>query len=177
MTRESAHVAALRTALGKSLAGHRERHGLNKTELAERLYYARTSISKIEAGQQPAPRTFWCAADKLLGAAGELVAEFDALASAKASDGQADMLAEALTAAMLPVARGTTKVRSSSASSDQVAAVIHLETLTRALTEHSRRVLMGEPTDWADITEQLLAAAAICGCRVVVRPWAASDTC
>lgn len=66
MTRESAHVAALRAALGSSLAEYRERNGLNKRELAERLYYARTSISKIEAGQQSAPRTFWCAADRVL---------------------------------------------------------------------------------------------------------------
>jgi transcriptional regulator with XRE-family HTH domain len=177
VTRESAHVAGLRVALGKSLADHRERNGLNKRELAERLFYARTSISKIEAGQQPAPRTFWCAADELLGADRELVVEFDALAAAKVSDGQADLLAEALVAVMLPVARGTSKVRSSSASPDQVDAVIQLEALSRALTEHSRRVMMGEPADWADITEQLIAAAATCGRRVVVRPWVASATC
>jgi hypothetical protein len=168
-------VAALRTALGSSLAEHRERNGLNKVELAERLYYARSSISKIEAGQQSAPRTFWCAADELLGAGGELVAGFDALAAAKAIDGPIDMLTEALTAAMLPVARAASKLPSTSPP-DQLDAVIQLEALSRALAEHSRRVLMGEPADWAGITEQLIAAAVTCGHRVV-QPWAARDTC
>lgn len=177
MTRESAHVAALRAALGSSLAEYRERNGLNKRELAERLYYARTSISKIEAGQQSAPRTFWCAADRVLCAGGELVTGFEALAAAKATDGPADMLAQALTAAMLPVARATSKISSTSATPDQLDAVLQLEALSRALTEHSRRVLMGEPADWADITEQLIAAAATCGRRVVVQPWNAKDTC
>lgn len=168
-------MAALRTALGCGLAEHRERNGLNKVELAERLYYARSSISKIEAGQQSAPRAFWCAADELLGAGGELVAGFDALAAAKAIDGPIDMLAEALTAAMLPVARAVSKLPSTSPP-DQLDAVVQLEALSRALAEHSRRVLMGEPADWAGITEQLIAAAVTCG-RRVVQPWAARDTC
>lgn len=172
VTRESAHVAALRVALGKSLAGHRERNGLNKRELAERLYYDRTSISKIEAGQQPAPRTFWCEADKLLGAGGDLVAGFDELAATKAADGRA-----ALASALLPVLRAPSKVRSTSASPDLVNAVIELEALSRALAEHSRRVLMDEPADWADITERLIAAAAACRRRVVVQPWTTTDTC
>jgi transcriptional regulator with XRE-family HTH domain len=176
VTRESAHVTALRAALGSSLAEHRERNGLNKRELAERLYYARTSTSKIEAGQQSAPRTFWCAADRVLDAGGELVAGFDALAAAKATDDPTGMLAEALTAAMLPAARAASKAPSTS-TPDQLNAVLQLEALSRALTEHSRRVLMGEPADWADITEQLIAAATTCGRRVVIQPWAARDTC
>jgi transcriptional regulator with XRE-family HTH domain len=168
VTRESAHVTALRTALGSSLAEHRERNGLNKRELAERLYYDRSSVSKIEAGHQSAPRTFWCAVDKLLGAGGELVAGFDALATAKAADGPVDMLAEALTAAMLPVARAASRLPPTS-TPDQLDAVLQLEALCRALAEHSRRVLMGEPADWASITEQLITAATMCGRRVVVR--------
>jgi transcriptional regulator with XRE-family HTH domain len=185
VTRESAHVAAQRAALGRSLAHHRERSGLNQRELAERLYYDRTSISKIETGQQPAPETFWHEADRLLGAGGELVAGFNALAAVKASDGQAptqivycggtqaDMLADALTVAMLPVARASDKVRSTSADSDQVDAVVELEALSRALSEHSRRVLMGEPADWAEITERLSAATMTCQRRVTVESWAA----
>jgi transcriptional regulator with XRE-family HTH domain len=180
VTRESAHVAALRAALGRSLAHHRERSGLKQAELAERLYYDRTSISKIETGQQPAPEPFWHEADSLLGAGGELVAGFNALTAVKASDGQAhtqvvhrgeaqaNMLAVTLTAAMLPVARASDKVRSTSADSDQVDAVVELEALSRALSEHSRRVLMGEPADWAEITEQLSAATTTCRRRVTV---------
>lgn len=48
--RESAHVAALRVTLGKCLAGHRERNDLSQRELAQRLYYDRTSISKSRRG-------------------------------------------------------------------------------------------------------------------------------
>jgi transcriptional regulator with XRE-family HTH domain len=187
--RESEQVAALRAVLGKCLAGHRERNGLKQSDLAERLYYDRTSISKIETGQQPAPQAFWYAADELLGTDGELVAMFDALTAVKAADGQADqqtkgrlggrpadVLADALAAAMLPVARSSNRVRSTSACTDQVDTVIELEALSRALAEHSRRVLMGEPADWAAITERLSAAATTCRHRVVIEPCAAGDT-
>jgi transcriptional regulator with XRE-family HTH domain len=189
VTRESAHVAALRAALGRSLAHHRERSGLNQRELAERVYYDRTSISKFETGQQPAPEGFWLEVDRLLGAGGELVAGFNALAAVKAADGQAhrqaavrrgetraDMLANALAVALLPVARVSDRVRSTSADSDQVNTVIELEALSRALSEHSRRVLMGEPADWAEITERLSAATTTCRRRVTVEPCAAGDT-
>lgn len=184
--RESEHVAALRAALGKCLAGHRERNGLTQAELAARLYYDRTSISKIETGQQPAPQAFWLAADKTLNAGGELVAMFDVLADAKAGRGPADrtaeghaggnpadLLAGALTAAMLPVARGSNRVRSTSAHTDEVDTVIELEALSRALAEHSRRVLMGDRPDWATITERLNAAATTCRQQVVIEPSAA----
>lgn len=187
--RESEQIAALRAVLGKCLAGHRERNGLKQSELAERLYYDRTSISKIETGQQPASQAFWCAADELLGADGELVAMFDALTAAKAADGQvdrqtegrlggqpADVLGDALAAVMLPVARASNRVRSTSACIDQVDTVIELEALSRELAEHSRRVLMGEPADWAAITERLSAVAATCQHRVVVEPCTAGDT-
>lgn len=188
VTRESAHVAALRVALGKSLADHRERSGLKQTEFAERMYYDRTSISKIETGQQPAPRAFWCEADKLLDAREELLAGFDELTAAKASDGQAgmdvevrrsgrpaDVLADALAAAMLPVAQAAVRVRSTSASSDEIDAVVELEALSRSLAEHSRRVLMGEPVDWAEITERLSRATTTCRRRVVIEPCAAAS--
>ena len=189
VTRESVHVTALRIALGKSLAHHRERNGLKQSDLAERLYYDRTSISKIETGQQPAPETFWFEADRLLNAGGELIAGFDALVAVKASDGRpntrvaqspggtsADMLADSLTAAMLPVARASDKVRPTSADPDQVDAAIQLEALSRALSEHSRRVLMGEPADWAAITDRLSAATTTCQRRVIVESRATADT-
>ena len=171
MTRGSEHVTVQRAVLGKRLAEHRERSGLNMRELAERLYYDRTSISKIEAGQQSAPREFWCKADNLLNAGGELVAGFDALAAAKASD----VLYDALTAVVQPVAQARDRIPSTSASPDQVDTVIELEELSRALTEHNRRVLMGEPTDWADITERLSQAATTCQSRIIVEHCAAGD--
>src|SRR6266536_4465704 len=53
--REPEQIAAQRVALGRCLASHREQSGLSQQGLAERLYYDRTSICKIETGQQPAP--------------------------------------------------------------------------------------------------------------------------
>lgn len=179
--RESVYVAALRAELGRSLAHHRERSRIKQAELAERVYYDRTSISKIETGQQHAPESFWCEADQLLGAGGELVAGFEALSAAKVSDSQAhvqaagcrnetpaNLLADALTKVMLPVARASDKIRSTSADSDQVDAVIELEALSRALSEHSRRVLMGQPADWVEITERLATATATCQRRITI---------
>lgn len=192
--RESEQIAAQRVALGRCLASHRERSGLSQQELAKRLYYDRTSISKIETGQQPAPRPFWCEADTLLSAGGELVVGFDALAVAKAAAlategrtdmpteqrhrdaGPADALFDALTSVMLPVARTSDRVRSTSASSDQIGTVIALEALTRTLAEHSRRVLMGESADWAQISDRLRAAATACQRHVVIEPYCTTDS-
>jgi transcriptional regulator with XRE-family HTH domain len=192
--REPEQIAAQRVVLGRCLAGHRERSGLSQQELAKRLYYDRTSISKIETGQQPAPRAFWCEADRLLSAGGELVVGFEALASAKAaamaSDGRTDTLSElrrrdarradalgdALTSVMLPVARTSDRVRSTSASTDQLNTVIELEALSRTLAEHSRRVLMGEPADWTQITDRLRAATTACQRHIVIESCCTTDS-
>lgn len=180
MTRESAHVAALRVALGKGLAYHREQNRITQLDLAEQLYYDRTSIAKIETGQQGAPEAFWREADELLDAGGELVAGFDALSTVKASRNQpntqaaprrgtpADVLTDMLAAAVVPVAQATNRVRSTSALPDQVDVVIDLEALSRALSQHSRRVLMGEPADWAEITERLRSATAACQRHITI---------
>jgi hypothetical protein len=192
--RESEQIATQRVALGRVLAGHRERSGLSQQGLAERLYYDRTSISKIETGYQPAPRAFWCDADRLLSADGELVAAFDALASAKAAavaasghvgvptelrrrDARsADALADTLTSVMLPVARTSDRVHSTSASTEQIDTVIELEALSRTLAEHSRRVLMGESVDWVQIADQLRTAATGCQRHVVIEPYCTTDS-
>ena len=57
---------------------------------------------------------------------------------------------------------------STSATPEQVEIVGELEAVGRALAEHSRRVLLGEATDWASITEQLASAARLCRTQVVV---------
>lgn len=181
--RESEQIAAQRVALGRRLASHRERNGLSQQELAKRLFRDRTSIAKIETGQQGAPQPFWREADSLLGAGGELVAGFDALTAAKAANGQththvaarrgeasADVLAGLLAAATLPVARASDKVKSASVDPAQVNAVIELEALTRAVSEHNRRVLMGQPADWAEISDRLRAAATACQRHAVIEP-------
>jgi transcriptional regulator with XRE-family HTH domain len=177
MPRESEQVAALRARLGRRFARHRARAGLSQRELAERLYYARTSISKIETGQQSAPRTFWREADRILRAGGELVAAFDALAAAKAAgndtdeerrNGRADQLAGMLATAMVPVARASDRMRSTSATPEEIETVIGLRGLTRAVADHCRCVLMGEGVDWAEMGERLNAAGKACERHVVV---------
>lgn len=85
MPREPAQVVAQRAALGRRLAEFRGKRGLSQREFAARIFYHRSSITKIESGQQPAPRKFWATADQMLGAGGELVAGFDDLAAAKAA--------------------------------------------------------------------------------------------
>jgi hypothetical protein len=75
---------------------------------------------------------------------------------------------------MMPVARASAKVPSTSASPDQIDVVIELEGLSRALAEHSRRVLMGEQADWAEITDRLSQATTACRRRVVIEPYAAA---
>ncbi len=49
----------------------------------------------------------------------------------------------------------------------QVAIVNELEAVSRAIAEHSRRVLMGEAVDWASLAEQLTGAARSCRSQVV----------
>lgn len=83
--RESEQVTALRQSLGQRLAALRHERGLSQHDLAKTTYYHRSSITKIEAGQQPAPRAFWENADQVLGAGGALVDGFDELAAVKSA--------------------------------------------------------------------------------------------
>ncbi len=57
---------------------------------------------------------------------------------------------------------------STSATPEQVEIIGELDTVGRAVAEHSRRVLMGEATDWASIADQLTSAARLCRTQVVV---------
>lgn len=52
-------------------------------------------------------------------------------------------------------------------TSSQVEIIGKLEEVNRAVTEHSRRVLMGEATDWASIADQLATAARLCRTQVM----------
>jgi hypothetical protein len=54
-------------------------------------------------------------------------------------------------------------------ASKQVEIISDLETVSRAIAEHSRRVLMGEAADWALMAEQLTVAARLCRRQVVTR--------
>lgn len=82
MAREPAYVAAQRRVLGRRLAEQRRTAGLTQLELARALHYERTSVTHIEAGRQPAPRSFWQRADQLLHADGALLAGYEQLDAA-----------------------------------------------------------------------------------------------
>lgn len=76
-----ANPQAVRAAwreLGQQLAVKRKAATLSQQELAKRTTYSRSSIANIEIGLQHVDRSFWEKADRLLGANGELVQEYDA---------------------------------------------------------------------------------------------------
>lgn len=54
-------------------------------------------------------------------------------------------------------------------TSKQVEIIGELEAAGRAITGHSRRVLMGEATDWATLAERLAAAARLCRSQAVCK--------
>lgn len=83
-------------------------------------------------------------------------------------DRAADRLAAALVAAMAPVAASAERVVSTAATPEQVDLVVELGALSLALTEHGRRVMVGEPADWAELADQLCDAAKACRRLVVL---------
>lgn len=68
-----------RGALGKLLSTHRAAAGWTQRRLADEAYVDRTYVAHAESGRATPSRPFWAAADNALGAAGELVAAFDAV--------------------------------------------------------------------------------------------------
>ncbi|GAA2536919.1 helix-turn-helix domain-containing protein [Pseudonocardia hydrocarbonoxydans] len=68
-----------RSALGKLLAAHRAAAGWTQRRLAAEAFVDRSYIAHAESGRALPSRSFWTAADDALGAAGELVAAFDAV--------------------------------------------------------------------------------------------------
>jgi transcriptional regulator with XRE-family HTH domain len=79
MAREAESVTAQRRDLGSRLTTFRKAERLTQAQLGKALHYERTSITHLEAGDQPAPRSFWVRADEKLMARGSLVAAFDEL--------------------------------------------------------------------------------------------------
>lgn len=68
---------------------------------------------------------------------------------------------------LIKLAASRDRQPSTSARPEQVEVVAKLEAVGRALADHSRRVLMGEATDWALVADQLSAAARLCRTQVV----------
>lgn len=74
-------LAPLRRALSDLLAAHRARSGLTQRELGRAIGYARTTVGTAEAGHRLPSRQFWVRCDERLGAAGELLRAYEALAA------------------------------------------------------------------------------------------------
>jgi transcriptional regulator with XRE-family HTH domain len=80
---ERARVEALRRHLGAQLATYRTAAVVSQPELGHAVGRTRSMISKIEHGKRGMPAQLWMIADDLCGAAGALVAEYEALAAAE----------------------------------------------------------------------------------------------
>lgn len=63
--------------LGRQLTVRREKLGLTRQELADRVHCPHGSIVSIEYGLTPGSRHFWVLADRALGADGDLLADAD----------------------------------------------------------------------------------------------------
>ena len=66
------------------------------------------------------------------------------------------------------VARSRPRIAHTGPTDEQVQLVVSLGALTRALTEHTRRVMAHEPADWAELADQLGDAAKACRRLVVL---------
>lgn len=64
-------------ALGRRLSHWRQEAGLSQKAFGAQVQYSRSSVGSIETGLQHVDRSFWEAADRLLGAGGELVRGYD----------------------------------------------------------------------------------------------------
>ncbi len=83
MSREPDAIVAQRRQLGAALATFRKAAELSQAQLGMHTRYDRTSINKIEHGQQLPDRPFWQAVDKLLHADGTLLKRYDELVASK----------------------------------------------------------------------------------------------
>jgi transcriptional regulator with XRE-family HTH domain len=83
MAAEHARLEALRRHLGAQLATYRTAAVVSQPQLGHALGRTRSTVSKIEHGRRGMPAPLWTIADDLCGAAGDLVAEYEALAAAE----------------------------------------------------------------------------------------------
>jgi transcriptional regulator with XRE-family HTH domain len=71
-------IFTARRALGRRLAAYRKSAGLRQEELASLVQYGRSSVANVETGRQKGSTAFWRRCDEVLGAAGVLMAAYDA---------------------------------------------------------------------------------------------------
>jgi DNA-binding XRE family transcriptional regulator len=83
MARQPRELAEQQRALGRRLATFREAAGLYQTDIARTVPCHRTTVTHAEAGSQLPDADFWETADRVVGAHGALIAEYDALIQAR----------------------------------------------------------------------------------------------
>ncbi|MGH4020357.1 MAG: helix-turn-helix domain-containing protein [Pseudonocardiaceae bacterium] len=88
MSREPDHIAARRRQLGAGLATFRQSAELSQAQLGTYTRYDRTSINKVEHGQQLPDRPFWKGVDQQLHADGALLMRYDEIVAAKREHAQ-----------------------------------------------------------------------------------------
>jgi hypothetical protein len=69
---------------------------------------------------------------------------------------------------MRTVARSRPQMNNTAPSTEQVDLVVDLGKLARAIVEHNRQVMAGEPADWSDLANLLDTAANACRRQVVI---------
>jgi transcriptional regulator with XRE-family HTH domain len=82
---ESEAVRELRRELGQHLAAGRKAAGYSQGEFAQRIRYARSTVSTVESGVQRAGRSFWDACDRALRTGGTLARRFEQLLDLQAA--------------------------------------------------------------------------------------------
>jgi DNA-binding XRE family transcriptional regulator len=85
MVRQPKQLVEQQRALGRCLATFREAAGLFQTDIARSVPCHRTTVTHAEAGSQLPDSHFWETADRVVGANGALLAEYDSLIQAKES--------------------------------------------------------------------------------------------
>src|SRR5690606_8846503 len=70
-------IHAARLDLGRQLAAWRDAAQVTQLELAQRVYYSRSTVAVVETGRQNVGRQFWQRADTHLGADGLLLKAFE----------------------------------------------------------------------------------------------------
>lgn len=83
MARQPPELAEQQRLLGRHLATLREAAGLYQTDIARAVPCHRTTVTHAEAGSQLPDAGFWETADKVVGAKGTLIAQYDALIQAR----------------------------------------------------------------------------------------------
>lgn len=78
MARQPPELAELQRALGRHMATLREAAGLYQTDIARAVPCHRTTVTHAEAGSQLPNADFWETADRVVGANGALIAQYDA---------------------------------------------------------------------------------------------------